>query len=668
MTMRIDISIGPVQGFVGQSRRTRDLWGSSYLLALLSAHAMRGAKEAGGKIVQPNVEDDQLFKWVCGDRKGGAPRIGSVPNHFVVEVEGDDIERAAEVSCKGKEALDKAWVKVCDAVWNNYVEHAAGKGNGTKGIWQRQVEGFWEVSWTAGRKKENGEKDDGGNLLARRKHWRSHSRQDEPGDKCFVMFDLQELSGYVRASSRESREKQNDFWDAVRSDMGALDIQENERLSAIALVKRLFPRVSEDAIGWKLADAVNWQSTSYIAAVPWIRRILETENLHEQARKYADLVDDNASNALSEWPDFDKFHAGESGRFRNLDANYLHVDSLRNEQVTPLNGNAAGKREELIESLRRINASSDKNSKPLGAPSKFYALLLADGDKLGALVGKLGGEQVGKALEAFTRSVPQIVRKYDGVTVYAGGDDVLAMLPVEGALKCAEELSKKYRSAFKKVGLEEDSATLSAGVVFAHIHSRLSEVISEAHPLLDDVAKDDNGRNSLVVSVQKGSGQYCQWATSWLRPHANDLDANETKDIAALKVIDDLTECLMGTDSETGLSASLIYRIRETLALLCGWDRWEPGSWGAVPEGIDVKAAIRAEIFHSLQVRMRSEEQPGERAGKLAGAVWNALARSKSKSGEGNCQSEKLQDRYEIGVDGMMLARFLANPDEEAGR
>ena len=44
VTTRLDISVGPVQGFVSQSRRTRDLWGSSYLLSFLSAHAMRGAR------------------------------------------------------------------------------------------------------------------------------------------------------------------------------------------------------------------------------------------------------------------------------------------------------------------------------------------------------------------------------------------------------------------------------------------------------------------------------------------------------------------------------------------------------------------------------------------------------------------------------------------------
>ena len=73
MTTRIDISIGPVQGFVAQSRRIRDLWGSSYLLAFLSAHAMRGAQQAGSEITQPMVNDDPLFRWVSGKREGRPP-------------------------------------------------------------------------------------------------------------------------------------------------------------------------------------------------------------------------------------------------------------------------------------------------------------------------------------------------------------------------------------------------------------------------------------------------------------------------------------------------------------------------------------------------------------------------------------------------------------------
>ena len=111
MTTRLDFSIGPVQGFVSQSRRTRDLWGSSYLLAFLSAHAMRGATEAGGRLVVPDsevVEKDPLYRWVSGHREGDPPRIGSLPNHFTVEVEGEP----AEAAHAGKRSLQAAWNRV----------------------------------------------------------------------------------------------------------------------------------------------------------------------------------------------------------------------------------------------------------------------------------------------------------------------------------------------------------------------------------------------------------------------------------------------------------------------------------------------------------------------------------------------------------------------------
>ena len=90
MTQRLDISVGPVQGFVSQSRRTRDLWGSSFLLAFLAAHAMRGAERAGGRVVQPMVDDDPLYLWVGGTTEGIPP-----PDRFVTESLRHRTERRA---------------------------------------------------------------------------------------------------------------------------------------------------------------------------------------------------------------------------------------------------------------------------------------------------------------------------------------------------------------------------------------------------------------------------------------------------------------------------------------------------------------------------------------------------------------------------------------------
>ena len=261
MTTRIDISIGPVQGFVSQSRRTRDVWGSSYLLAFLSAHAMHGAAQAGGSIVQPDVADDRLYLWVSGIPTSEPPRIGTVPNHFVVEVRAD----ARHLAEAAVGSLDAAWLRVCDAVWARFVEPACLAGNETQAIWDRQVGSFWEVSWTSGPWS------DSGNLLARRKQWRSHSPPDEPGDQCTVMHDLQELSGHVRA--RQARQH-DEFWRHVKRHLGELDLRDNERLCAVALVKRLFPKVAPEALGWRV-EASHWPSTVYVGAVPWIQRVVE---------------------------------------------------------------------------------------------------------------------------------------------------------------------------------------------------------------------------------------------------------------------------------------------------------------------------------------------------------------------------------------------------------
>lgn len=624
MTICLDISIGPVQGFVAQSRRTRDLWGSSYLLSFLSGHAMRGAAKAGGRIVQPRVDEDPLYRWIGGDRAGEAPRIGSLPNRFAVETDGD----APAVAAAAVEALEAAWQRLCEAVWARFLAPVAAVGNGTEAIWKRQTGAgaFWEVSWTAG----------GAAALSRRKHWRSHRPPDEHGDKCTVMHDLQELSGYVHA--RGGGRRQREFWCRVRERLAPLDVREDERLCAVAFVKRLFPKVAPDALGWNV-DVSHWPSTVLIGALPWIRRVMAAQP--GLACRYAAEV--RACAGLD---------APAAGGFPKLDANYFHRRSVANERLCPLAGSAGSdRREQLDRLLKDIYEARDKEGRRLGPPSSFYALLLADGDRLGRLAGELGRDTVGKALAAFTRAVPGIVRERDGVTVYAGGDDVLAMLPVPKALSCAAALAGGYRSAFDR----RPGATLSAAVAFAHVRLPLGAALAEAHRLLGDVAKEANGRDSLAAGVLKPGGLHCQWATTWIRrcPGGGSSPAVELLDRLAARLADGATE--------PGLSSALLYRLRETLAALGGWDAWRPGAWGRLPEGLDMRAFLRAEIHHSLAPRMEDEARARTRAGALADAVWSATGRSPAPGEAGAAETGAAT----AGVDALLLARFLADPERD---
>ncbi len=640
MTTRLDFSIGPVQGFVAQSRRTRDLWGSSYLLSFLSAHAMRGAQKAGGRIVQPFVDDDSLYRWVTGVRKGDAPRIGSVPNHFVHEVDGNP----SDVAKQSIDALDTAWKRVCDAVWKRFVEHVCEAGEGTHGIWERQTVGFWDVMWTAGDAASPG------GLLARRKHWRGHRLPDESGDKCTVMHDFQELSGHVRAESRASREKQDAFWGRIRKQVGPLDLREDERLCAIALVKRLFPKVASQALGWDV-DTSHWPSTVYVAALPWIRRA--TAIAPEQARKYAEAVKRSASSGTlpQRRPSFPGLDQDRGGDFHRLDANYFHRGFVEDERLCPLANDApSDARAGLARLLGDLQSSRDEAGQTVGLAPTFYALLLADGDRLGRIVGSLGGERVGRALSTFTASVPEIVRKHSGVTVYAGGDDVLAMLPVSSALACASKLADGYAEAFNGVD-STTQATLSAGVVFAHVRLPLGAVIGEAHRLLDDVAKDANGRNSLAVGVLKRGGLHCEWVTTWTR-RSPGVGLSPAKD-----VIQNLAARLAREATDPRLSSGLLYRIRDTLSLLCDWPQWSPGAWGALPADLDVRAFLHAEVCRSLADR--TAETPSAGADELTDLLVRLLHPSRTSNGTGSVDSTK------AGVDAYLLARFLAAPAHE---
>ena len=626
-TTRLDVSIGPVQGFVSQSRRTRDLWGSSYLLAFLAAHAMRGAHEAGGEIVQPVVKDDPLYRWVSDEGSGDPPTIGTVPNHFVVKLHGD----ARPVAESAAAAFNAAWRRVCDAVWAQFVQHTCPAGNATESIWQRQVEAFWEVSWTFGPWSDES------SLLARRKHWRGHRPPDEPGDKCTVMHDLQELSGHVRARSSS---RQDEFWRRVKRRLGDLDLQKNERLCAIAFVKRMFPKVAGDALGGPVA-ATRWPSTVYVAAVPWIRSVLASAA--DQAREYAAAVRGSADNDVfpMQRPPFSGLDVAEAGDFPKLDANYLHREFVTSEQLCPLKDETStGGRARLGELLKNLYECDDRTSagRRLRPPPVFYALLLADGDRLGKLVSELGGPEVSNALASFTAKVPDVVKRHDGVTVYAGGDDVLAMLPVPGALSCAGDLAKAYRGSF------QNGATISAAVVFAHVRLPLRSALDEAHRLLDTVAKDGNGRNSLAAGVLKPGGRHCQWVTSWTRPAGGGS--------SAVTLIDDLVREIGRNASKPGLSGALLYRLRETLTALCGWDRWRPGAWGEVPSGVDIRPFLHAEIAHSLDVRADRGAEIG--ADEMTDRVCSVLP--------GSHATEDHSSR--VGIDGLLLARFLADREQ----
>ena len=520
----LHVAIGPVQGFVAQARRTRDLWAGSFLLSWLAGQLMAAALRQDARILIPAVgtereSKDPMLAAVLGLlMPGEPPRIGSLPNRFKAVVsERFDPEAVAD------EARRK-WRELAESVWRCFVADVVGHGRDTRAIWDRQIEGFWDIQWVMGIAPGDGSD---AVWLDQRKNWRSHWPPEEGGDHCTTMGDRQELSGFIR--SRE-RAEQDVFWSAMRRRTGRLDIRDGERLCAVALVKRLFPRLDrmdlEHAIGWSIGTA-NWPSTAYMAAVPWLAHLAEDSERRAKLEEYIETVRDTVGPAalgkLSGERATRLHRLGLLGDAVSLDGNLFIETALKNPRATPLSDDTPGEdgteddpdatlRERLLGALGVLGEAVDSSARP------FYALLLMDGDRLGELLRMEDEQRVSEALAGFVAQVPGIVGDNDGMTIYAGGDDVLAMLPVDRAIDCTISLRRAYGEAFASRAFgwsEKDSvpATASGAIIFAHYRSPLREVLDLAHKELDETAKEGNGRDSLAVAVMLPSGVNHRWVS-----------------------------------------------------------------------------------------------------------------------------------------------------------
>lgn len=603
MTERLlHFTLGPVQGFVAQARRTRDLWAGSFLLSWLSGKAMKAVLDSGGKIIIPDVKQDALFTALSADRRGFGPAVGSLPNRFKAEVS------AGFNPSLCREAVDSAWKQLAGGVWDRFIAPVAGNGKDTKAIWDRQVGSFWETSVVIGAP-------DGSDhtWLDRRKNWRSHRPPVEGGDHCMLMGDWQELSGFIRSREQAA---QDAFWRELKEYVdeksdNPLQLDENERLCAIALVKRLFPHVARDALGWEPSwdggQQVRWPSTPRLAAAAWLRHAWKEARAESEA--FVALAKDTKGKLIE--PEVD---AGTEpvNLLSKVPGHLLHESGIEYAHDDELGSVNRGALREAYKSL----------AKKAGEPSAFYALLLMDGDRVGRLLRQRGEELVTQGLARFSAQVDRIVRRRGGNTVYAGGDDVLALLPVESALRAALGLHEAYRGAFPGVS----EATISAAVVLAHFHVPLRHVLHEAHQQLDVVAKEENGRDSISICVLTQSGVTRQWVSAWGEDQASPP-----------RMLAD-----MARDIVDKTSGGFFYAMREQ------YER-------VIRDGVLSKAEIRQILLAEYR---RSEAAEGQKPDDVDRHMDRLFMLAERYAASHDCPRAK--NAPAVSMDGPMMARFLA--------
>ena len=523
------VAIGPVQKFIASARTTRDLWIGSTLLSTITFQGIQVLGEQLGfdQFIFPNLRNQFLLKrWLRAqgvevqDSDNDLPKdIASLPNRFLCLVPESMVP---EMESKVRETILSKWHQVAD-----FTLHQLGElSEQQREYWQMQVDSFpefycathpWEekdqlaqtLEHFLGKQtgfsehlkalehveKNGGYKINPGTLygwqyeVTRRKLESIKSTTAFSGylDERPVQGDI--LSGEMKAIIKEYQEPGKDRIEAL----GALSLV--KRKAAKWLDQQVEPGISAKKI----------LSTSHLAAsnlpverrAKYFQRIENDEVLELPTPYFAVLVMDG--DRMGKWV------SGENAP--GLE-NRFHPQAW-----------------ERLKDFFQKQGDCEKEWKSAGITPAYH-------------------RAVSRTLDHFSSFVKPIVEKmFDGLLIYAGGDDVLAFLPASKVFSCANTLRKVYsgignveiQRGERKYRFENElcmcdslplfpmmgeKATMSAGIAIVNHKFPLSQALALARGA-EKRAKNDLERNAFSISLVRHSGQESRLGGKWELEHSH---------------------------------------------------------------------------------------------------------------------------------------------------
>lgn len=586
----LSFALGPVQPFIEAARSVRDLWSGSMILSWLTFHGMLPVIEQYGPaaVIFPALRGIPLVdRWLMEqglkvtDPSPELLRSPCLPHRFLAVVpceSGGEQAQALAEQCR--RAVQSAWSELACKV-REKINRALGEKLNEfpqwAELWEHQIEGFFSVTttvlplaqcgdkqmaqlWGADRFEEafpdsaavraladaipqearpGYDQTSAGRwqaqveICARSmeasrsiRHVPPSTQQTPVPGKCSLMGTFEQMGPRGLADSRR-------FWETVAEQVriGPDRTRKRERLCAVALTKRFAPHLLAAELGID-ERALRTPDTATVAAAKWL----------QQARALGYALDPDAIRQR---------HGTWSGQWLF----WTKQDQGKDEDEDAIP-------REVWETLKKA-----RNDKKLQPPPAYYAILMMDGDHMGrwlsgemsppveevlhpqalAYFRQLNDRRVEPALNvrrplgparhaAISQAlanfalhvVPPIVEKHHGVLIYAGGDDVLAMLPAAEAVSCARELRLAFsghpqasggaRAGYYNAGQREllmmgPKATSSCGLAVAHYKEDLRFALREARRA--EKAAKDAGRDALHIAVLRRSGEQTSALCPW---------------------------------------------------------------------------------------------------------------------------------------------------------
>lgn len=514
----IVLNIGPVQGFIAAARRTRDLWFGSHVLSEVSkaaAGCLQGKE--GVQLIFPSPPTPQDLA------EGSA---FTVANRVLAEArEGDPVGLLGEA----RAAAEQRWRDLAEGSLSRIQEPIPKVIR--EDIWESQREAVLEFAWVWVELDAQGYKA----ALKRLKRLEAARKTTRTFQPAALTGGAAPGFGLPKSSLDGLRETvlRENLSSKLRRRLG---LGSGEQLDCPGLVKRLGGKPEQ------------FTPVSRIALDPWLRRI-PPQRLRAVNAVYEQLVRLDIATPV-----------GGNGRIYQehlpYDGQLLYPSRLQVAWAEAHRETEPQERARLLDALQSLRKAARTLWDEFGEPCPYVALLQADGDRMGQLLDLATTADQHRGISAqlaeFASAVPQVVREHYGHCVYSGGDDVLALVPLNQVLDCAHELHRQFGESLSRIAaqLGTEPPTLSVGIGIQHAIEPLSslrELAKRAEKLAkgDHLSKQAQQRNGLGIIVQTRSGTAIrfrdQWQnapherlTGWIELHTSDqLPDKAAYDLAA---------------------------------------------------------------------------------------------------------------------------------------
>jgi len=463
-------TIGPVQSFIAQARKTQDLYAGSQILTELIKDAINeiGKKDNRKNIIFPHTYPGNDKAW---------NKVESLPNRFIVIVNEDT--NLKKLGQDLEDHVRNKWLQISNKAIFKCIAEA--KEIKVREAFKEQIKQHLEIFWLfqpienedyklAFQKIEQ-------HLRAIKnvrvfQQYQYNGSFGEKGRKCNVDGERNALffgDGTNKRYFQTSKSSKSSKWNpdaCVLKGVSRVKVTPNEGLSGVSFVKRFY-------------DKQGFPSTAKIALL----NLEANQNIQEEISKLRKLVNDFDHQLLYE---------------ENLTKKYFEKHGLDKEAIPRV--------KHIISNIKQ--EAKSENIKM----SSYYALLSFDGDSMGEWLSKAINQDqhnnFSKLLMEFAQKAKEKVDSV-GQTVYAGGDDFLGFVNLDALFEVIESLKTMFdEEVASKTPINNGGKplTMSMGVVIAHYKIPLGIVVKRAKEAEKAAKNSRERKNSIAIDFITHSG------------------------------------------------------------------------------------------------------------------------------------------------------------------